>query len=99
MTEAPIDREDYSHLERIYKDLVFVPDEKAEPKEELPVEIREKIRAYWRMLSKSRGTVDLKKEELCWSCGWSCGWSAYNEFVSSYGSRIRIAHTRISALT
>ncbi|KUJ21281.1 uncharacterized protein LY89DRAFT_552705, partial [Mollisia scopiformis] len=31
-----------------------------------------------------------KKEELCWSCGWT----QYDELFASYGSRIRIRHTR-----
>ncbi|KAF8851612.1 hypothetical protein BDZ45DRAFT_561039, partial [Acephala macrosclerotiorum] len=31
-----------------------------------------------------------KKEELCWSCGWN----VHHEFYASYGSRIRIFHTR-----
>lgn len=89
MTEPPIDREDYSHPEKIYKNLVFVPDEKNEPREELPVEVREKMRAYWQMVDPD-DDVDLKKEELCWTCGWT----AYDESLASYGSRIRIAHTR-----
>jgi hypothetical protein len=39
-----------------------------------------------------RGLISLPDPhvELCWSCGWS----SYNQLASSYGSRIRIFHTR-----
>lgn len=78
MAQAAIDREDYTHPEKIYRDLIYSPDDG------LSDELWEKRKEL-----KTLGT-DPGDEELCWSCGWS----AYSELTSSYGSRIRIIHTR-----
>lgn len=83
MAEAAREREDYTHPERIYKDLIWQPGRTS-----LPAEIKEKRKGLL-----PTGTIfegDMKEEKLCWSCGWS----VYNELTSCYGSRLRIYHTR-----
>jgi len=82
MAQAAREREDYTHPEKIYKDLIWLPDGP------MPAEVEEKRKAV-----RTTGTAydgDMKEEKLCWSCGWS----VYNELTSSYGSRLRIFHTR-----
>jgi hypothetical protein len=83
MAQAAIDREDYTHPENIYKDLIYSPHQR------LSDEIREQRKNIKGMGTVYNG-VDLGEEELCWSCGWTIS----NEMSSSYGSRIRIIHTR-----
>ncbi|TVY78277.1 hypothetical protein LSUE1_G008583 [Lachnellula suecica] len=80
MAQAAIAREDYSHPEKIYKDLirrapgVKISDEDAQKQKKLI----------------GAGDDNNPDKELCWSCGWS----VKNEWYSCYGSRIRIFHTR-----
>jgi len=83
MAQAAIDREDYTHPEKIYRDLIYAPDDK------MSDELCEKRKELKHMGTVHNG-VDLSEKELCWSCGWS----VYNQMISSYGSRIRIIHTR-----
>ena len=82
MAQAAIDREDYTHPENIYKDLIYSPNNR------ISDEVQEKIKEL-KCMGTVYNSVDLG-EELCWSCGWS----VYNEITSSYGSRIRIIQTR-----
>jgi len=57
--KAAIDREDYAHPEKIYKDLISILDGKVSEED------KEKIKGlrFW--------ASPPKKEELCWSCGWN----------------------------
>jgi len=80
MPPTVVDREDYSHPENIYKDLIYAHEDN-EP------EICEGLISRFNILSSD---PDPKEQELCWLCGWT----VYNEVHSSYGSRIRIFHTR-----
>jgi hypothetical protein len=83
MAQAAIDREDYTHPEKIYRDLTYALDDR------MSDELCEKRKELKHMGTVYNG-VDLSEKELCWSCGWS----VYNQMISSYGSRIRIIHTR-----
>jgi len=83
MAQAAIDREDYTHLESIYKDLIYSPHDGVSD------EIREQ-RKNLRHLGTVINGVDMGDDELCWSCGWT----VYNQMTSSYGSHIRIIQTR-----
>ena len=85
MAQAAREREDYTHPEKIYKDLLWLP---PCPR---PPELREKMKGLQTTLRNDfTHDDDLKKMELCWSCGWS----VYNELLSCYGSRVRIFHTK-----
>jgi hypothetical protein len=84
MATAAIDREDHSHPERVYKDLVFALGE------DQLIELRKKRKDIIdcnRYRRNHDGDLD---EELCWSCGWKIR----DELLASYGSRIRIFHTQ-----
>jgi hypothetical protein len=84
MAQSAIDREEYTHPEKIYKGLIYAPNGAAPEevwKERCEKGVRDVFTDY---------DGDPKEEELCWSCGWS----VYNELTASYGSRIRIFHTR-----
>lgn len=83
MAQSAIDREDYTHPEKIYKGLTYAPDGNISDQDWKKCQPKGVIRGPLNY------DGDPKKEELCWSCGWS----AYNEMISSYGSRIRIFHT------
>lgn len=82
MAEAAREREDCSHPEKIYEDLIWSPDG------QIPADFGEKRKAL--PSTCIEGDRDIKGEKLCWSCGWS----VYDELLSSYGSRVRIFHTR-----
>ncbi|KAH8596247.1 hypothetical protein B0O99DRAFT_510003 [Bisporella sp. PMI_857] len=80
MPPTAVDREDYSQLEKIYRDLIFSPDGSTPEK-------RKGLKHASTILNSD---PDPKEQELCWSCGWT----VYDEVLASYGSRIRIVHTR-----
>ncbi len=84
LASATIDREDYTHPEKIYKGLIFspTPDKRNASKDEGLGATRVKGESFY-----YKG--DPREEELCWSCGWN----VYHELTASYGSRIRILHT------
>ncbi|KAH6694969.1 hypothetical protein BKA61DRAFT_584088 [Leptodontidium sp. MPI-SDFR-AT-0119] len=81
MADARIDHEDYTHPEKLYKNLLLVSGRVSE-------EDQVKRAGLIDMFSRSR-FEDFTKKTLCWSCGWT----AEDEMYSSYGSRIRIHHT------
>jgi len=70
---------DYTHPENFYKDLIYLPEGKT----------TEESREKEKLLKTSRVPPDTNIE-LCWSCGWN----TYHQETSSYGSRIRVFHTR-----
>jgi len=72
MAQAAIDREGYTHPEKIYRDLIYAPDDR------MSDELCEKRRGLKHMGTVHNG-VDLSEEELCWSCGWS----VYNQMILS----------------
>jgi hypothetical protein len=78
MAQAAIAREDYTHPEKIYKNLAFC------------TSFTEAHEALKKINGRHAGDYSCdKNEELCWSCGWS----VKNEWYSSYASRIRIYYT------
>lgn len=81
MAQSAIDREDYAHPEKIYKGLIWAPDDRE------PGWVNSNAPKNAQYYLKY---CDDPKEELCWACGWT----AYNETLSSYGSRLRIFHTK-----
>lgn len=82
MEEHVIDRNDYEHPEKIYKDLVHAPTLSKEARLE-----RKYLKSCFNAIHD--GIAEEKAKELCWSCGWK----VENEWYSSYGSRIRILYT------
>ncbi|CZR54137.1 uncharacterized protein PAC_04020 [Phialocephala subalpina] len=84
MAQAARDREDYSHPEKIYKNLIYAPNGIT------PDELLEKRKGVIKGFNVVYDGVNFADKELCWSCGWT----VYNELLASYGSRIRIIHTR-----
>ncbi len=79
MFQTNVDHEDYSHPEKIYKDLIFAPGGK----------VPDEICKHDKRFEDSRWVAD-QSEILCWSCGWN----VYHELHASYGLRIRIFHMR-----
>ena len=73
-------REEYTHPEKIYKNLVYAPTG-------LTQEI---VSSNFDKGHIGYVTDETRKTELCWSCGWN----VENQVFSDYGSRIRISHTR-----
>jgi len=85
MAQAAREREDHTHPEKIYKDLMWLPSGPT------PADVKKKLKPL-----RTTGTFydgDMNEEKLCWSCGWS----VYHELTSSYGSRLRIFHTHNNA--
>lgn len=82
MAQHTINREDYAHPERVYKDLIYAPDGTVSYEEGA------KREGLIEFLACFEGNP--KEAKLCWSCGWI----AYNELTASYGSRLQIFHTR-----
>ncbi|TVY88872.1 hypothetical protein LAWI1_G007525 [Lachnellula willkommii] len=94
---------DYNHPEKIYKDLIYKPTGQYPPfLQRLPAG-PESMKLLDETLDKPKGSPprglnhiwgselpDGSYPELCWSCGWN----VYHQGLSSYGSRIRIFHTR-----
>lgn len=76
-------REDYTHPEKLYKNLIYY-----DPELGLPPESRKQLKDVRGMGTIYKG-VNHAEDELCWSCGWT----VYNQMTSGYGSRIRIFHT------
>lgn len=80
-------REDCSHPERVYKNLLFSPNGEISYEDQ---KARAEIKTAFYHPDPDGPPLNRKEVELCWSCGWS----AADEVLSSYGSRVRIFHTR-----
>jgi len=85
MAQAAIDRDDYTHPEKIYKDLTYEPHNDPDTSAK-NYEARKHLKTCFSLPFD----YPREEEELCWNCGWS----VYHEVYASYGSRIRIFHTR-----
>ncbi|TVY83318.1 hypothetical protein LSUE1_G004785, partial [Lachnellula suecica] len=75
-------REDYTHPENVYKDIICEPEKGLSP-------FVQAQRKGVRLVGTEWKGVNHRDDELCWSCGWT----VYDQMTSSYGSRIRILHT------
>ncbi|KAK0124183.1 hypothetical protein ONS95_009165 [Cadophora gregata] len=81
-----IDYEDYSHPEKLYTGLVLV-DPGMDPSKLEEIGLQRSPELKGRFHNREEGEDE---KELCWNCGWA----VKNELLSSYGSRVRIVHTR-----
>ncbi|KAH7317418.1 hypothetical protein BKA65DRAFT_557621 [Rhexocercosporidium sp. MPI-PUGE-AT-0058] len=82
MSNIALNYEDYSHAEKLYPDLLFIPESGF-----ISLADREKRKDLQHWIDESQEKE--KAKVLCWSCGWS----AFDEMYAEYGSRIRIVHT------
>ena len=76
--------EDYSRPDTLYKDLFLKRQHTSLPPD--VKEARKKLIEFGDSPYDGTG----KAVELCWVCGWN----AYNQLMSSYGSRVRIIYTK-----
>jgi len=94
---------DHNHPENVYKDLIYKHTRDFPQFESrLPAGL-EATQLFFKSIERpdisaprGKSRIDDVKlpdgsyPELCWSCGWN----VYHQVISSYGSRIRIFHTR-----